>query len=305
MFDEMENGQIARSIGSHLYQDFKNRMVRQQIIQENLEKEMRRKMNESKVNQKSEKLVIKKIEKNIVEVLDFVDDQGTSLITFNGLGYALYFLDIFKVQYNEEYLSKLSKKAGKEFNKNMVNKQSLNNYKIISFVALKNEERRIDEDLFHHKVWKLLNPYESDFIERDILFEFLKLLFDPYTSMEKLIPIIKDFIEIVKNAKRMNQLREAFQNEQEEVDRAPTMKAIKGPIDIQTDTPDRHCTDLQFKTPDPKFLNETQSTAMALEERIEDLLNHFKRLYDYQGGNRKIKIPSHRKQKAFYEVYKE
>lgn len=303
----MENGQIARSIGSHLYQDFKNRMARQQAIQENLQKEMYKKMNESKVNQKSEKLVIKKIEKNIVEVLEFVDDQGTSLLTFNGLGYALYFLDIFKVQYNEEYLSKLSKQAGKDFNKNMVNKQSLNHYKIISFVTLKNEERRIEEELFHHKVWKLLNPYESDYIEREILFEFLKLLFDPYTSMDKLIPIIKDFVEIVKNAKRMNQLREAFQSEQEEADRAPTMKAIKGPVDIQTETPekDRKPTDSKFKTPDSKSLNESQSTNLTLEEKIEDLLNHFKRLYDYQGGNRKIKIPSHRKQKAFYEVYKE
>ena len=159
--------------------------------------------------------------------------------------------------------------------------------------------------MFHHKVWKLLNPYESDFVEREILFEFLKLLFDPYTSMEKLIPIIKDFIEIVKSAKRMNQLREAFQNEQEETDRAPTMKAIKGPIDIQTETPEKNHIDSQFKTPDSKSPDESHSTAATLEEKIEDLLNHFKRLYDYQGGNRKIKIPSHRKQKAFYEVYKE
>ena len=61
MFDEMENGQVERSIGSHLYQDFKNRMHRQQIIQENLEKEMLRKMNESKVNTKSQKMYIKRI----------------------------------------------------------------------------------------------------------------------------------------------------------------------------------------------------------------------------------------------------
>lgn len=31
----------------------------------------------------------------------------------------------------------------------------------------------------------------------------------------------------------------------------------------------------------------------------------FKHLYNYQGGNRKINIPSYKKQKAFYEVYKE
>ena len=40
IFDEMENGEICRSIGSHLYQDFKNRVKRQQLVQENLEKEM-------------------------------------------------------------------------------------------------------------------------------------------------------------------------------------------------------------------------------------------------------------------------
>ena len=40
IFDEMENGDIWRSIGSHLYQDFKNRIKRQQLVQENLDREM-------------------------------------------------------------------------------------------------------------------------------------------------------------------------------------------------------------------------------------------------------------------------
>lgn len=39
--------------------------------------------------------------------------------------------------------------------------------------------------------------------------------------------------------------------------------------------------------------------------KIEDVLVTFKQLYNYQGGNRKIKIPSYKKQRAFYEVYKE
>lgn len=311
IFDEMEQEHVIRSVGSYLYQDFKDRMQRQQVIQANLEKEMYRKMNESKVNHKSQKLVIKKIEKNIEEVLDFVDDQESRLITFNGLGYVIFFLDVFKVQYNEEYLSKLSKKAGKEFSKDMVNEQALNHYKVISFVTLKNEERRIDEETFHHKVWKLLNPYESDFIEREILFEFLKLIFDPYTPLENLVPIIKDFIEIIKSAKEMNQLANGIDLNTGEIDRAPTMKAIKGPdqSDSTTHNKVKAYTISAFKTPDSKMSKESidnsQSSLPTLEEKIEDLLNHFKYLYDYQGGNRKIKIPSHKKQKAFYEVYKE
>lgn len=137
IFDEMEHGEVMRSIGSHLYQDFKNRVQRQQTIQQNLEKEMYRKMNESKVNQKSQRLYLKRIEKDIEDVLVFVDDQTTGLITFNGLGYVLFFLDVFKVQYNEEYLTKLSQKSGKAFDKNMVNGQSLNNFNLINFVTLK------------------------------------------------------------------------------------------------------------------------------------------------------------------------
>lgn len=259
IFDEMENGEVIRSIGSHLYQDFKNRMKRQQIIQENLEKEMYKKMNESKVNQKSQKLVIKKIEKNIHDVLDFVDDQNTSLLTFNGLGYVLYFLDIFKVQYNEEYLNKLSNKSGRQFNKEMVNEQSLNHFKIISFVTLKNEERRIQEEHFHHKLWKLLNPYEGDFIEREILNEFLKLMFDPYTTLDKLIPIIKDFIDIVKKAKQMNYNLEMMNNE-ENIDRAPTMKAVRGIEEGQSTSQIKPDSSHQKTSP-----NQSQSTDIPIE----------------------------------------
>lgn len=312
IFDEMEHGEVIRSIGSHLYQDFKDRVQRQKMIQENLEKERIRKMNESKVNQKSQKMYIKKISKDIKEVLDFVDDQATSLITFNGLGYVLFFLDVFKVQYNEEYLNKLSQKSGKTFNKEMVNEQSLNHFQVISFVTLKNEERRLQEEMFHHKLWKLLNPYESDYVEREILNEFLKLMFDPYTPLEKLVPIVKDFIEIIRKAKKMN-LAELGNNNDDGHDRAPTMKAILGVeeannSDSKNDSKGGFSLS-KFKTPENRnFVFSTEGSQIStdnLDVVIEDILNHFKFLYDYQGGNRKIKIPSYKKQKAFYEVYKE
>ena len=59
MFDEIESNNVVRSVGSYLYQDFKNRVQRQKLVQENLEKEMLKKMNQSKVNKKSRELVIK------------------------------------------------------------------------------------------------------------------------------------------------------------------------------------------------------------------------------------------------------
>lgn len=40
IFDEIENGEVCRSIGSHLYKDFQDRVKRQQLAQESLEKEM-------------------------------------------------------------------------------------------------------------------------------------------------------------------------------------------------------------------------------------------------------------------------
>lgn len=141
-------------------------------------------MNESKVNQKSQKLVIKKIEKDLLNVLDFVDDEGTGLITFNGLGYILFFLDVFKIQYNDEYMSKLMQMTPKASNKENSNDHGLNNSKTISFVTAKNEERRVEEESFHRKLWKLLNPFDGEFIEREILNEFLKLMFDPYTQLK-------------------------------------------------------------------------------------------------------------------------
>ena len=300
MFDDMANGEVSRSIGSHLYQDFKNRVQRQQVIQENLDREMQRKMNESKVNFKSQRMYIKRIEKDIKEVIDFVDDQNTGLVTFNGLGYILYFLDVFKVQYNEQYLNKLSQKSGKKFHKEMVNEQSLNNYSVISFVTLKNEERRIHEENFLHKLWDLLNPSESDYIEREILYEYLKLMFDPYTPLEKLVPIIQDLVEIINKAKEMHQMLDSQNEENFNAERAPTMKAVKPVEEIKSEN--------KYRTPEMKgkfSANTSQSENLPLEQRIEEILEQFKYLYDYKGGNRKIKIPSYKKQKAFYEVYKE
>ena len=107
MFDESDAPSVESSIGSYLYQDFKNRVQRQRLVKETLEKEMLDKMNSSKVNKKSRDLVIKKIEKDIQNILEFVDDQNTSFITYNGLGYVLYFLDVFKIHYNEQYLKKI------------------------------------------------------------------------------------------------------------------------------------------------------------------------------------------------------
>lgn len=293
MFDDMENGQVVRSIGSHLYQDFKNREQRQQAIKEYNDKEMLKKMNESKVNTKSQKMYIKRIQKDIKEVIDFVDDQNTGLITFNGLGYVLYFLDVFKIQYNETYLNKLSKKSGKVYTKEMLNEQSLNNYSTISFVTLKNEERRIQEENFHHKLWKILNPTESDYIEREILFEFFKLMFDPYTSLFQLIPVVKDFIDIINKAKEMHDRLDS----QKERDRAPTMKAIKPVEEAKAEDIGNSAVGTSEEG--------TQSTDLPILQKIEGILEQFKYLYDYKGGNRKIKIPSYKKQKAFYEVYKE
>ena len=266
-------------------------------------------MNESKVNQKSQKLVIKKIEKDILNVLDFVDDEGAGLITYNGLGYILFFLDVFKVQYNDEYMAKLMQINSKH-NKDTNSEQSLNHIRPISFVTAKNEERRKEEEKFHHKLWKLLNPYESDYIEREILNEFLKLMFDPYTAMKSLVPIIKELIDIIHNAKSMKAANEELDNNELMKDRAPTMKAVQKWIDNPNKNPEtvknQKYTMDQFETPIPENKqNEDSKNDEFLSENIEEILNTFKDLYNYQGGNRKIKIPSYKKQKAFYEVYKE
>lgn len=171
MFDEVEKGEVVRSIGSYLYQDFKNRVQRQNLVLENLNKEVDRKMNESKVNKKSRELVIKKIQKDIANVLDFVDDQNTNFITYNGLGYILFFLDVFKIHYNEQYLQKVTGvpniKPGQDV--------SFNHKQLISFVAIKNEQKRKMEEQLHKKIWEMFNPCESEYIEREILNEFLKL----------------------------------------------------------------------------------------------------------------------------------
>lgn len=256
-------------------------------------------MNESKVNQKSQKLVIKKIEKDLVNVLDFVDDEGTALITYNGLGYILFFLDVFKIQYNDEYMAKLMQINSKSNIKDSSNEHMLNHSKALSFVTAKNEERRVEEESFHRKLWKLLNPFDGEYIEREILNEFLKLMFDPYTQMKSLIPIIKELIDIIHKAKSMKVADES-DHSNELKDRAPTMKAVQKWIETPNTDPrsggSNNYTMNQYKIPlslDKHFDN-SQVASDSISMTIEEILNSFKDLYNYQGGNRKIKIPSYK-----------
>ena len=71
---------------------------------------------------------------------------------------------------------------------------SFNHRQMVSFTTIKNEEKRIQEEHIHKRLWGLLNPGDSEYIERDILNEFLKLAFDPYTPVIKIVPITKDLI---------------------------------------------------------------------------------------------------------------
>ena len=57
-----------------------------------------------------------------------------------------------------------------------------------------NEQKRIKEEKLHKKIWDLLNPGDSDYVEREVLYEFLKLGFDPYTPVDKIIPVVKELI---------------------------------------------------------------------------------------------------------------
>ena len=79
-------------------------------------------------------LLSNKIEKDINNVFDFVDDQNTNFITYNGVGYILFFLDVFKIHYNEQYLSKgnsryVQMKLGQDV--------SFNSKQKIDFVSIK------------------------------------------------------------------------------------------------------------------------------------------------------------------------
>lgn len=97
----------------------------------------------------------------------------------------------------------------------------------------------------------------------------------------------------------------------EQRDRAPTMKAVQKGIDTPAQesklTGSNNFTMNQYRIPltlDKQFEN-SQVAADSISLTIEEILTSFKDLYNYQGGNRKIKIPSYKKQKAFYEAYKE
>lgn len=123
--------------------------------------------------------MLKKIWWDIDRVVSFVDDENTNILTFPGLGYIFFFLGVFKVAYNENFQIDSSKiEEG-------------------SFKAVKNYEWKEAEENFLKNVWAIINPKHNEVIDWGSLIEFLKLLFDPYSSLMSLVPLFEQLLVIM------------------------------------------------------------------------------------------------------------
>ena len=55
------------------------------------------------------------------------------------------------------------------------------------------------EESFLDQFWNKINPKGLEVVERDMLFEFMKLMFDPYFKQLNIQAIISELVEVIKN----------------------------------------------------------------------------------------------------------
>lgn len=107
-----------------------------------------------------------------------------------------------------------------------------------------------------------MNPKGYESLDWDSLSEFLIALFDPYSKQDEVLKWVDEVV---------HSLRELNDKIQEEV------KSVWGAGSHNESYQSNHLINL------------------VSTWTVEDLLQNFKHLYDYQGGNRMIKIPSKKK----------
>jgi hypothetical protein len=125
----------------------------------------------SKVNIKSNELAYNKLQKAIAEALNYVDEYGQGELSYDQVGRLLYMMSIFKYSYSDDE-KKINQIVDLRVKKQKILK--------LTYLELNLGKRIMQEDEFLSQFWLKVNPLNYERIEKRLIFEYLKLLYDPY-----------------------------------------------------------------------------------------------------------------------------
>ena len=187
----IENRRLNTPIGELLYEDAFNKRQKLENMTLKEKKEIKKDGNKSLISKGSESLLFKKNELKLKEIIDRYSQRNKGELSIVGTIQCLWEMHILR-----ELLQNSSKTA---------NEIDLEYIKTIVDEIMNRKSkgtRHYDEIEFVEQLWIKINPFyknEKDFIDKDSLFQFLKILFsfNEQIEMNKMISKLDNFLKII------------------------------------------------------------------------------------------------------------
>ncbi len=165
-----------------MYRRAKNREIYKRLLQETVDESIKQKSNQRKMSSNSYKLMLKRLENSLTQVLSEVDKENLRQISFEQLGRMFFILGIFRIiQYNEE--------------------NELSNEELFFSDKETHLKRRYAEMVMHEQVWLLLTNCspEAETVHSELVYSFFRLLLDPvHMPAKKLAYVLEECLKNVR-----------------------------------------------------------------------------------------------------------
>ena len=211
----IENRRLNTPIGELLYEDAFNQRQKMENLTLKHKKEIKKDGNKSLISKGSESLLFKKNELKLKEIIDRYSQKNKGELSIVGVIQCLWEMHILR-----ELLQNSSKTL------NEIDLEYLKT-KVDEIMRRKSKGTRHYEEIeFVEQLWIKINPYyknEKDFIDKDSLFQFLKILFsfNEQIEMNKMISKVDNFLKIInkkEDSKKEENLPENKENNINEKD---------------------------------------------------------------------------------------
>ena len=168
-----------------LYNDAVKRRKKLENIDKNVLKGIKLNSNKTKITNASYKVAIDHDEKIIEQTINkysFLNKKNnTKSLDIIGIALSLRDIKIFRELFKE---------------KNNINKKyTFSDLQKIILSVDKKETRKIKEINFLEQTWLLLNPYQNECINKDILVGLLKIIFSPEGVLKEIESLLKKYLE--------------------------------------------------------------------------------------------------------------
>ena len=188
----IENRRFNTSIGESLYEDAFNKMQKLENICNNEKINIEKECNKSLISKGSEQLLFKKNELKIKEVVEKYSKNNDKRISIINIIQCLYEMNVLRelLKYRNKSIEEINLENIKALIEEIINQKNINTKDLL-------------EVEFVEQLWIIVNPNyenENDYVEKEIIYSFFKILF----SLNQQTEINKMIITIQNHLKSMN-----------------------------------------------------------------------------------------------------